>query len=234
MNLNNPLNSINNPASIPEQLSKDVLALKTAAYWTFHNATAGLNNIGNFYENLEDNIIKSPITGQGVWDYVKFSLSKDIFIGEYINSTISIQNNVEVSRTFINGNTNGSIKQLINTGDQDITIVLNIFSPFQIGDMQLDNNAQLNIKSGGSKKFGNYYPNDELKKIYNFFNSFWNNNTYQKVDILSGYLNNLGINEIIPYSISTGQNHSVTNSYSITIKAYTDTNTDDPFKLIMK
>lgn len=216
----------------------DILRDKTALRDAASKLGAGLNTVPDWTENMPVGI---SATGVPFFDSVTFSLvdlSTDTFygpsfqgvIGQYINSKISVNNDATVSRTLINGRKGGSVKQLIAQDDYLITFDITIMAEYSAMFHNADNTLYKNNGLTGltMPSYGNYYPNGEMQKIMSFFKTFYEDITYQHVWVKSNYLNSVfGITKIIPYSINTQQDHEVTNSYKITINAYSEFNSED-------
>ena len=233
----------------------DRVALTTAAQHGFSKLNAGNNQLPDYIVNS-----KMGETGLGTpyYDSVEFNLDQNIKTSEYVNCVIAVNRRTKITKSLIKGRNNGSIKQMINEDDYDITFNLKLFSPFSFNNnVELDVNGPLkkqivgkansqvgafrqDLRSIGSlvaeptqivqtltndnpKYQGDYTPDAELETLMSFFTEFNQNITYKHVIVTSLYLNNnLGVNNIIPYSISTSQNTEFTNMYNVIIKAYSD------------
>lgn len=222
----------------------DRLTNITRTRYGISKAASGTNLIPDWQENEPIGIAK---TGAPFFDSVTLGLidipiatatnpeyyDDELIVGQYVNSVISVSSSAQISKTFVNGRRGGSVKQITNQGDFDITISLNIFSDYHTEELSDQGPAYTRpvgrvISRRGSTLFGNYYPDKELAKIINFFNEFYTNRTWQYVNINSLYLNNdFNITKIIPYSIHTSQNQNSTNMYSVIINAYSHFD-DDP------
>jgi hypothetical protein len=213
------------------------LANRTITKHILSKAFAGVNSVPDWVENYPIGV--AP-TGSPYLDSVRFSLFDNINIGSveeylelgpYINSTVSVSNNVKIAKTNINGRKTGPVKQFISQNDYNIIFNIDIFGEFS-PEGPLDDNININQvgRTNRNEEYrGNYYPDAELQKINEFLNRFYSDDTIQYINVESSYLNdNFNISRIIPHSIKTKQNHKFTNTYSLIIKAYSEFSDDDP------
>lgn len=226
----------------------DKLAIITAAQFGFSNLNAGNNRLPDWLTNTS---IGNTNLGTPYYDSVKFKLGA-LESAEFINCHVSVVNNAQIVKTMIPGRVGGSVKQLMGEGDYSLTFKMKVFAPmFPSSDNSFTATKQkvgirndITSKKGvalsatgqfiaepsnfidgfeGTEPYqGDYYPNDEMYALVDLLYEFYTNKTYINMEVESIYLNDIfGIYNIVPYSFSTQQSDS-SNSYEITIQAYSD------------
>lgn len=219
----------------------DNITKRTTRRLIFSKLTSGSNS---FPDWLENSPVGTSSLGTPYYDSVRFILDDDLFSEEYVNSLISVTTSAEISRTYVNGR-KGSIKQITNEGDYEITFKIKIFSEFgyttsdvtrrRVGrGLPVPQIGTFSDRVGFRPDFASFVterkqyemastPNSNVRELVDLINEFYNNSEYVNMQVESLYLNDVfGIYNIIPYSIITQQNYDEINSYEIVIQAYSD------------
>lgn len=218
----------------------DEVRKNTLQSFVWSKINSGRNTLPDWIENKS---IGFTSLGTPYFDSVTFILDEFNKSEEYINSLISVSSQAEISKSFVNGR-KGSIKQITNEGDFDITFNIKILSEFgtttsdvelrKVGrrfdvgvdinrnGVNIDLNNILNITNRNQYEMA-VLPNSNTRNLIDLIYEFYNNSSYTNVKVESLYLNNVfGIYNIIPYSIQTQQNPDEINAYNIIIQAYSD------------
>lgn len=225
----------------------DRMLLTNAGNMTYQKLNAGNNSLPNILENKE---IGKTFLGTPFHDSVIFFLSDYTRTGEYINCVISANKLISIATTSIPGR-NSNVLQYVDRGGWDIIFNIKLISDFGVNEIEEDADNIQERQIGKNKTVlgkvvqsvtnplslldspqtyrwqTDYQPDSKLKNILDFFDKFFDDPTYQNIRVTSKYLNNnLGVDKIIPYSISTAQNVDYTNQYDITISCYSDIDGD--------
>lgn len=226
----------------------DDVTKKTLQTFVWSKINSGRNSLPDWVEN---SAIGYTSLGTPYFDSIKLKLDDFNVSDEYVNTLISVSNSAEISRTFVNGR-KGSICQITNEGDYDITMNIKIFSEFGTDNPNFQNNVEIHktgrpfIQGLGIGRTGvninpfnlgifqqhdystAYTPNYELSKLISLINKFYTDYSYNTIQVESLYLNDVfGIFNIIPYSIQTQQDVDNINTYTVIIQAYSSF-PDDP------
>lgn len=225
----------------------DRMLLTNAANTTYQKLNAGNNSLPNILENKTVGI--SPL-GTPYYDSVFFYINEEIMSDIYINCVISANKLINISTTSIPGR-NSNVLQYVDRGGWDIIFNIKLISDFgsNVSPDEEDNIQERQVGKNKSKLGEvvqaitnplslfdspltyrwqtDYQPDTKLKNLIAFFDKFYDDPTYQNIIVVSKYLNNnLDVNKIIPYSISTAQNQEFTNQYDITISCFSDIDSD--------
>ena len=228
----------------------DRMLLTNAGNMTYQKLNAGNNSLPNILENKT--VGMTPL-GTPYYDSVKFELNELIFSDEYINCVISANKLINIATTTIPGR-NANVLQYVDQGGWDIIFNIKLVSDFGTNNFDEDTiqERQIGMKKDSYNKAlagkiiqtatnplsildspqtyrwqTDYQPDSKLKNLLEFFDEFFLNPTWQNIKVTSKYLNNnLTVDRIIPYSISTAQNVDYTNQYDITISCYSDIDAD--------
>jgi len=226
----------------------DKLRLITIGQFGFSKLNAGNNRLPDWITNTP---VGNTNLGTPYYDSVKFKLGT-LESEEFVNSRVSVVNNAQIVKTMIPGRSGGSVKQLMGEGDYSLTFTIKVFAPmfpkkyaqttqrvgnrnngikskkgvadiYTLGQIVAEPSSVGGLNDEGSAPYqGDYYPNEELASLVDLFYEFYTNKTYINMEVESIYLNDIfGIYNIVPYSFSTQQSDS-SNSYEITIQAYSD------------
>ena len=226
---------------------KDRLLLTNAGNMIYQKLNAGNNSLPNILENKTLGL--TPL-GTPYYDSVIFDLDENNSSYEFINCVISANKLINISTTSIPGR-NSNVLQYVERGGWDIIFNIKLISDFgsNISPDEDDNIQERRIGKNNTtfnkviqtvtnplslldspltyKWQTDYQPDTKLKNTIVFFDKFFDDATYQNIRVTSKYLNNnLGVDKIIPYSISTAQNVDYTNQYDITISCYSDIDAD--------
>lgn len=227
---------------MPVDITKDKLLQRNVANHIYQRGFAGNNNLQNV---LENNTVGTSFLGTPYYDSVIFWLNEDTYTEGYINCVISANKMINISTTSIQGR-NANILQYVDRGGWEILFNIKLVSDFQTNEIEdADNIKEREIGRNPSKVLEtigtltrplsifdtpvtyrwqtDYQPDKKLKNLIEFFDTFFDDQSYQNIRVTSKFLNNnLGIDNVIPYSISTAQNVDYTNTYDITIACYSD------------
>ena len=223
----------------------DKTLLRNTGNILYQKLNAGNNSLPNILENKTIGI--SPL-GSPYYDSVVFELNDTLCTAEYINCVISANKLINIATTSIPGR-NSNVLQYVDQGGWDIIFNIKLISDFGTNNFDEDTIQERKIgkkdttvgkivqsatnplsllESPQTYRWQtDYQPDMKLKNILEFFDEFFKNATYQNIKVVSKYLNNnLNVDRVIPYSISTAQNQDYTNQYDITISCYSDLDAD--------
>lgn len=223
----------------------DKTLLRNTGNILYQKLNAGNNSLPNILENKT--IGMTPL-GTPYYDSVVFELNDTLCTDEYINCVISANKLINIATTAIPGR-NSNVLQYVDQGGWDIIFNIKLISDFGTNNFDEDTIQERRIgkkdttvgkivqsatnplsllESPQTYRWQtDYQPDMKLKNILEFFDEFFKNATYQNIKVISKYLNNnLNVDRVIPYSISTAQNQDFTNQYDITISCYSDIDSD--------